>query len=143
MSETLVTMVYPFNVAPMWPQVEPLLKKAISLDETHTPKDVLSAVISGNSQLWVQWANKSAEMAVVTHFVSYPQGTRLRVWLGGSKEGAKVDHKKMDDMLVEFAKANRCIGMEIIGREGWARLFPDAEKSAVLLKRTFPLETLQ
>lgn len=137
----MITLVYQENIQPMWPLIEPLIRKCTEIEPTHAPEDVLTTLLDGTSQLWVEW-DKGPLMAVVTQLVRYPRGTRLRVWLGAAKDGMKINHKKIDEYLVEFAKANQCIGMEMVGRDGWGRLFKDAERKAQYYTRDFT-KTLQ
>lgn len=143
MTEANITLVHPVNITPLWDKVEPLLQKAISMGGTHTPENVRSSLLSGNAQLWVQWTKQSVDTAAVTEFIPYPLGTRVRVWLSGAKPGCEAQWTKLDTYISDFARANRCIGMEIIARKGWGRTLANCEESAALFVRNFTYETIQ
>lgn len=117
--EPLITMVFPANIAKLWPQVAPLLQPAIDLSGTHDAEDVRKKLIAGNAQLWVQWSEK-VDAAAVTEFIDYPRGLWLRVWLAGAAiKGAWAEFQRI---IIEFASANQCVGVENWGRKGWERL---------------------
>lgn len=123
----MITMVYPANIINVWPQVEMLLSPCIALHGTHNPEDVRKSILGGNSQLWIEWSDKT-EAAVVTEFVPYPKGLWLRFWLAGALKDAKIQWNDFYKTLEEFAKNNNCKGIEDCGREGWSHYAPQAKK---------------
>ncbi len=130
----MITMVYPSNIMPLWPQVSPLLEPAVAIDGTHSMEDIRKSLLGGNSQLWVQW-NEGVEAAVTTEFKSYPLGVWFRFWLAGAKQGIKADWKQFFTILCDFAKSNSCVGIEDCGRIGWSKYCPDDVKNVGIVRR--------
>lgn len=131
MTETLITMIYPANIAQIWGDVEPLLAPAVDKSGTHTTADVYKSLVGGKAQLWIQWSGK-VDAAVTTEFVDYPQGLWFRFWLAGAAKDAEILWQKFYDTLYEFAKNNNCTGIEDCGREGWDKYAPHARKVSTL-----------
>lgn len=131
--ETVFTMLFPTNIMPAWPEVEPILRPAVERAGTHTIEDVRKSLLNGSIHLWIQWKAK-VEAAAVTEFVPYSTGLRLRVWLGGAADGVEAQWERMADEIMKFAKQNKCIEVETISREGWHRLFPKAKKISCVFR---------
>lgn len=114
-------MVFPANIEKVWPHVEPLLAPAIERFGTHSVDDMRKVLLSGNAQLWLQWANGEADAAGVTEFVNYPRGLWLRIWLMGARDGAKILWEEFKKHIMGFAYANHCAGIRHEGRKGWIK----------------------
>lgn len=121
--EVLITMMFPANVSKAWPQVARVLKPVVDLIGTHDIEDVRRAIVSGKSQLWVQWnqATGHCESALVSEFQDFPKGLFLNVWLFAAAEGKEPNEDEFEKQLFNFAFANGCIGMKHEGRKGWQR----------------------
>ena len=121
--EQTVTMVFPANIMSVWNEAEPMLKRSVDMLGTHTTEDVRKMLLAGAAQLWVGWNNRLQEIdwLMVTEFVNYPQGVWLRVWLAGAPEKRKTDWAPAEEAALDFMMANKCAGIEELGREGWAR----------------------
>lgn len=135
-NEPIVTMMFPANVMKAWPKVALLLQEAIDMSGTHNIDDVRKKLLAGHAQLWVQW-NEGVEACAVTEFVDYPRGLWLRVWLAGADDQEKGRWAEFQDMIVEFAMANDCIGVENWGRKGWEKLhahLPKCKSVAVIYR---------
>lgn len=122
------------NVTPLWPQVAPLIEPILVAVGTHDIEDVRKALLVTQAHLWVQWTGE-VEAAVVTDFSSYPKGVWLRIWLMGTKPGAKIEWAKFQALLDDFKKAHGCVGTEIWGRGGWARRYMDARRDFIVLRK--------
>jgi len=127
----IITMIYPAHIAQIWSEVEPLLKPAIAISGTHNCEDIYHSLMGGKSQLWIQWSEK-VDAVVVTEFISYPRGLWFRFWLAGALKETEVLWKKFFDILYEFAKQNKCAGIEDCGRVGWGHYAPHAKKIGIL-----------
>lgn len=129
-----VFMVAQENVLPLWPGVAELFAPLIDPRPTHDIGDVLASILAQRSQLWVQWHN-GLEGAFVTEFASYPKGTWVRVWL----LAVHPDKRMSDDIFKQVDRwrhATDCRGIEVIGRLGWLRRFPDAENEGAVIRLT-------
>jgi hypothetical protein len=121
------------NLTPAWPQLVPLVTRALKGIVTHEPADVLRMLQDEHAQLWVQWSSR-LEAMVVTEFAYYPQGRWLRLWLAASADDADFDMTAFEDVLSQFRDDNECRGFELIGRMGWLRRFPEARFVGVIMR---------
>lgn len=134
MDNTIIFMVEPKNVMGLWPMIDGLLAPAIAISCTHTTEDVRKGLMTNNAQLWVQWSKdaNTIDAAVVTEFINYPRGLWFRFWLAGAAHGANILWDEFYSKLYEFAKYNKCAGIEDCGRGGWNKYAPHAKKIAQL-----------
>ena len=130
-----IIRVAPENITPLWPQVEPLMQLGIHGVPTHTTEDVRHQLMSMAAHLWIQWADR-VEAVCVTQFMAYPTGVWLRVWLGAVYPQHKFDTQGFYNTVTAFRRANNCRGLEVVGRVGWMKLFPQARLEGVLLRET-------
>jgi hypothetical protein len=121
------------NITPLWPQLEPLIKSVVDPLGTHDAEDVRRSLMANLSHLWVQWSDK-VEACVVSEFVNYPKGLWLRLWAGAARDDTKGEWQEFRAALTHWKKINGCVGMEIIGRMGWMRVFPDARLDGVIIR---------
>ena len=130
----MIFRVFPQNISGIWPQVSKVLAPAIAMTPTHNDEDVRLACMSGRADLWVQWEEPIVESAATTEFVAYPRGMWLRIWLGACRSDKKQDSKGFLDAFKEWARVNGCRGLEIAGRIGWARRFPEFKIEGIGLR---------
>jgi hypothetical protein len=114
------------NVTPIWPQVEPLVVRALCGQPTHDAEDVRRMLLGNAAQLWIQWAER-VEAICVSEFVAYPKGIWVRVWLVGADPVAKMTDAGFADAIEHWREANGCRGIEAIGRLGWLRRYPQVK----------------
>lgn len=118
----MITMIFPANVAKVWPHAASLLEEALFREKTHDIEDIRKLLMTGNAQLWLQWDGR-AEAAVVTEFRNYPKGLWLNVWLIGVMEDVELLEEDIERTLFEFAHANGATALRVTGRKGWQRRF--------------------
>ena len=123
--QTRVFRVAVENVMALWPQLEPLLRRALRTMETHDAMDVRRLVLGEQAHLWVQWSG-ALEGFVVSEFVAYPKGTWLRLWLAAAAPNCELNDQLFEDALSVWRDEANCRGFEVIGRMGWLRRFPEA-----------------
>jgi len=116
-----ISLVPPERADDVWGTVEPFLKKATEMSGGRwTTTDVLEAIKGEHFHLWIAIENSDIVAAATTSFTEYPQkrmltgqflgGRRLKDWVG-----------LLDEMLKKWGLANQCAGIELTGRNGWAR----------------------
>lgn len=122
MSNTpIITMVFPANLEKVWPLAAELLQPAVDKFGTHGIEDVRKAIMCGNAQLWIRWNAGRVEAALVSEFKNFPKGLWLNVWLFGTHPDFAADEQEFERHMIEYAKANGCMGMMHTGRQGWGR----------------------
>jgi len=123
------------NIAPLWPQVAPLVERGLRGTPTHTVEDVRRALYSGSCQLWAQCDMPVVEAIVITEFVPYPQGLWLRAWIGATDaNGPGMDHDDLFRVISKWARDQHCRGFEAIGRHGWLRHYPTAQVEGLYMR---------
>lgn len=125
------------DVEKVWLQVEPMLlgalKKNIPLWDTD---DILEAVMKDEMQLWIAYDDDDKKLlgSVITQILVYPRGKLVNVFLLGGNN-IKMWKDKMADKIEAFAREEKCLYLQAIGRKGWQPLFPDMmEVSSIIIK---------
>ncbi len=122
------------HVMPLWPQLEPLVERALEGHLPHDAEDVRKALLGGNTQLWVQWDDERVEALAITEFAVFPKGVWVRVNLVAARPDARLDSEAFLAALTQWKEMHGCRGLEAIGRVGWARRFPGMKQVGVLLR---------
>jgi hypothetical protein len=114
----------PEEVDRFWPQIEPMLAKAVAYSNgRHDTQDIYFGVSCGKLQLWIIADDGKVCAACISEIRDYPAKRYLNVlFCGGSVRSALHLSSELSDKLKEFALYNRCDGMELAGRPGWERL---------------------
>lgn len=115
--------VRPEHVAVVWPEVEPLLQRAIlRSDSWDSLVSLRRDVDEGNTTLWLICAGNALVAAFITGVVGTPRGRLLQaIILGGSR---MVEwFKQFEQKLRVIACDENCVGVFFAGRRGWKRVF--------------------
>jgi hypothetical protein len=121
-------------VTPLWPQLEPLVARALEGHLPHDVEDMRKMLLGGNTQLWVQWDGERVEAMAMTEFAPFPQGVWVRVILVAARPDARLDSEAFFTAITQWKDMHGCRGLEAIGRVGWARRFPSMKQVGVLLR---------
>ena len=121
----------PDMIESAWPVAAPFLELAARLSKKTNLEVCYAGAKKRYCQLWIIWEPThddvpgDARGAVLTDIQYYPSGWHAaRVLLMG---GVGLAHMK-DTIIAElekWARAEDCDALEIIGRKGWGRVFPD------------------
>jgi hypothetical protein len=105
-----------------WSNIEGILDRLV--DEKLNKDDIYNLVSSGEWVLWIAMIPETKEITttVITSFIYYPQITNLRIVL---LSGDNEDWSMGIEILEDFARANQCHDVEILGRKGWERTLKD------------------
>lgn len=104
----------------VWERVAPWIADALATGGgTHELEDVHHAIRAGRMQLWA-----GERCALVTELVDYPRLRAVRIFCaGGHLNDALAELLDMERRVVAFGKVNGATRCELIGREGWKRVF--------------------
>ena len=136
-SEVDVVQVGTLDVEGMWPLLAPHLERAFVLTKKIDSEDARLMCEEGDAQLWagVIWPDEVGGESVVlgaaiTQILGHPSGYKtLSVVAMGGDEFKRWDRDLLGAME-EFAKSEGCHAIELTGRKGWGRWFPDYEPTA-------------
>lgn len=111
------------QVAKVWPDAEPWLRPVTDLPACRsTLRGTLDALRSGDKQLFVAIEQGTVVGAITTKVMSYDTGDWLCVVLCGGR-GLDEHGEDAFGAIEGWAKQCGCVGVEIIGRDGWAKAF--------------------
>ena len=125
MSGKLFPIAVPPNAWWIHELVRPLLERAVILDRgKSTVDDVLDKIRKEEDVLWVVCnVHHDILACVVTSLDVYP--TKKKVCTVRWAAGKHVHQwKDLMHFLIEYAENEQCQSIEIHGRPGWGRLFP-------------------
>lgn len=112
----------------MWPLVADHLAAAVVRTRKIELEEIKERCQSGEFQLWVIWVSRTKEAlgAVVCDIQGYWNGRReARIICMGGVEMPRW--RDRIDVIKDWARAEGCDALEIVGRRGWEKIYPDFE----------------
>lgn len=87
-------------------------------------------------QLWIAYAGGRVLGIVVTYVYQTARGQICCIWAacGDTDEYAQIQRFRLE--IERWAREIGCSAIEIQGRPGWARLFPDFKRTAIVLEKS-------
>ena len=123
----------PAHVEKIWPHVAHLVRRAMERGGMGRFADIERDVLGANAYLWVALEQGAVLAAAVTQ-VTQENGRRLCTIVAcGGRERARW--LALKSALEDFARAEGCRAIRILGRSGWARLLPDYSTTRILLQK--------
>lgn len=119
----------------VWPQVLPHINRWLEADGIWSAEGVKEELKAARAQLFMYV--KDAVLGIWVTRIDKPDGKLVGLVWGCA--GDFITHK--DEALACFAgiehwmKENGCEYVEICGRDGWSRIFPEYRKHAVILRK--------
>lgn len=104
-------------------EIWPLISGVVDKHGGYSEEDILECIKTGEMQAHV-YDNNGIKMASITEIRQFPRNRVLSILFAGGThiEGWKDTIKQYFE---DFAKLNHCDEMQVIGRLGWARIFPE------------------
>lgn len=119
-----VTAVAPEDCAGLWPVVAPMLAMAYAMNGLRLPRGLLQRFQNRVALLWVVVLDREVVAAAETHLSPRMWGLVCEiVALGGA--GLETWKTALDSAIAEYAKAEGCVRVRLVGRPGWARVLAD------------------
>lgn len=119
----------PQKVDQVWPHVKSLVKRAV--DRGYSDFDQIERdVQNANALLWVAWDGFEILGAGITQITPNKDCTII-AW--GGRQMWKWIH--LEQKVADYAKAEGCRRLLIIGRKGWQRMLPHYKPLCVTLER--------
>lgn len=132
--EVSLTQVPQDYIDGMWPSVEQLLLRSYRRCDQNIPLSLRNDLRTGQRQLWVITSGDVTIVAAgVTSILALRSGKALKIeHLGGGSMRLWLHTLKQ---LEDYARDCGCKKLMWEGRQGWKRLFPDFQVSAVVMTK--------
>jgi|TARA_R100001086_G_scaffold174319_1_gene95727 hypothetical protein len=106
-----------------WKDVEKYLKGAADrTNGRYEIDDLYLSVCEYGHLLWIAFDKQEIKGAVITNVIVYPKKKFLCMGFCGGKDLHEWKDLMLD-MLKDWAKDNKCDGIEAVGRKGWSKVF--------------------
>ena len=131
-SVELVCLMSAADKASVWPHVAPLLQRAIERAGLSAFRDVELDILQGDALIWIAWSGR-IEAAASTSLQTSDAGLVCLITACGG-----ADRRRWLPLLAEiedYAKAEGCKSVRIIGRRGWQRALNGYAVKAILLDK--------
>ena len=120
----------PARITEAWPHFKDKIESAVSKVGLADFEYIERQVLDGRALLWLAWDGETVHAAAVTQLTT--DSVCEIVACGGS--GLKKFLPLISD-LENFAKAENCRAIRIIGRKGWTKVLTGYEPKAIILER--------
>ncbi len=127
------------HVGAVWHLAEPHLRRALSYaDGEFTLEDVRKLMEEGRFQLWMGWdlGRRQAVGAGVTEIFDYPR-RRVCFLVLWASEAPRATWLPCLKTVEQWAAAQGCIAMRLLGRKGWARVLNGYRPQYTVFVRSF------
>tara|TARA_R100000808_G_C2079577_1_gene103958 strand:+ start:202 stop:618 length:417 start_codon:yes stop_codon:yes gene_type:complete len=117
-------LVPPKDVLELWPEIQPLLDKALAYGiEDVTAQDLLPAIEESKAYLWIGVDGYNIECVVLGELVEYPRKKSFYIHAWATKSGHQFDEfmELFEGSVITFAKINGCDFIEAKVRKGLAK----------------------
>lgn len=108
----------------VWPLIAPILTKPLATTKKSSLESIRRQALEGSVQIWAAHNEEEVKMSCVTEIVTYPNEykTARILLLGGHDMGL---WKGLMPIIEDWAAKNGCEAVEIAGRRGWGRVYPE------------------
>jgi len=118
----------PERIFDFWPYARPLIKAAAEHTNLTPFEEIEKQVLGGEQLLWLAWSGK-IEAAATTRLVN--GACELVACSGQHRERWLPLFSKIED----YAKAEGCRCMRLVGRPGWERVLDGYRREFVILEK--------
>lgn len=124
----------PSRVQEIWPHVEPLLRAATERTGLAAFAPLENDILHGNGLVWVAWSGR-VEAAASTALQVTDAGLVCLITACGAPEGDMQRWLPLLSQIEDYARAEGCRCIRIVGRRGWQKVLPDYIEKHVILDR--------
>lgn len=112
---------YPDEFDDIWPLIAGVVEK----HGGYNKEDIYECLKAWEMQAHV-YDNNGIKMAVITEVRKYPRNRVLLILFAGGTD-IKGWKDTIKQYFADFASRNKCDEMQVIGRLGWGRIFPETK----------------
>lgn len=127
------------DIDSVWMEILPWIEIACRKSKyRYLPEDIYKFLLDREMQLWV-WKKQTIEACCVTEITNYPRKKYAQIRIGCGRN--RKDWQQCVLTLEEWAKSEKCDGIESIAREGWWKAFyrflKGWEKTHIFIEKEF------
>ncbi len=122
----------PDQVEKVWPSVKSMIDAAYAAGDEILP-DLSEEFRSGAMLLWLAWDGEKIPAAATTRLIKARSGLVCKIIACGG-EGLQR-WKSLHQSIENYAKAEGCSSLLIIGREGWSAVFPEYQNVGAVMRK--------
>lgn len=119
------------QIISIWPDVAPIILRAISAYNEHSLDEIFSSLLSSTRQLWV-FHGKEIEAILITQIKT---NNSIKVCHLELCAGRNFENLTFLKIVEEWAKSAGCTQMIISGRKGWNRKLKDYQIKKLILEK--------
>lgn len=119
-----------------WPHVAHHIRRWLAFDGAWTESGVKEDIKAARAQLWCLYADDAIVGIWVTRIENTDSCSIGLVWgCAGDMKRYKDEAISLYQNIENWFREMGCKFIDWSGREGWARLFPDYERHAVVMRK--------
>jgi hypothetical protein len=123
----------PDTVRKVWPRVCDLIYEAMRRGNLSGYQGVADLVLGGRGLLWLAWDGQKVHAAAVTALVATEWRKVCELIACGGKDLPRWLH--LIEKIEDYARAEGCSAVRIVGRKGWQRMLTDYRTKRVILEK--------
>lgn len=133
MADTKLLCVNPQHVELAWPAAKKYILRAIKRTDLADATEIESRILAGKSLLWLA-CNGMAIVGAGSTELSLANGRKYcEITAYGGDDRSVWLH--LVRIIEDYAKAEGCTAVRLMGRRGWARLLKDYAVTSVVMER--------
>ncbi len=125
-----------FKTRQVWPSVRDMIKLSIETTNLSDFDAVERDVLQGRSLLWLAWDGLHIMAAATTELV-LAQERKTCVVVACAGRGMET-WLPLLSRIEDYAQAEGCVSMRIIGRRGWSRVLDGYRERFAIMEKTLP-----
>ena len=123
----------PADVELDWPRFLPHLVRFERKTKAMSVGQMLVAIKAEKQQLWGLQDERDVHGICVTEIQESPKG-RVCLIVAAAGSASKEDKRTLLEHIKAWARSIGCTVVRVMGRTGWARVFPEFRKVAIILE---------
>jgi len=114
------------DIPDLWNRCSEFLDPAFDFTAKLDNADAQELCLLGEAQLWVIWSYDLGILgSAITEITNYTNGYKVLTFLAFGGSDALDWTRKFVDVIEQFGREEQCDAVEMIGRKGWGKVFPD------------------
>lgn len=120
------------DIPDLWNRCSEFLDPAFDFTAKLDNEDARELCLLGEAQLWVIWSNDLGQFlgSAITEMTIYTNEYKVLTFLAFGGSDALDWTRRFVDVIEQFGRAEGCDAVEMIGRKGWGKVFPDYEPTS-------------